>query len=107
MYVCDNKIRTSKSYLHPVKSNIISFIAYYSSPKSEIIFSLQLGLATVWAQGNYSIKLFRIPGTFRKRAASPIAAVALVKKIIFCPVAAALRKVIRSFAFSHFTIDCL
>ena len=28
--------------------------------KSEIIFSMRLGLATVWALGNYSIKLFRI-----------------------------------------------
>ena len=32
----------------------------YAMYKFEIIFSLQLGLATVWAQGNYSIKLFRI-----------------------------------------------
>ena len=31
-----------------------------SSVKFKIIFSLQLGLATVWALGNYSIKLFWI-----------------------------------------------
>ena len=56
MYVCDNKIRTSNGYLHPVKSNIISFIAYYSSPKSEIIFQIRnnffiaVGLfGTMWA----------------------------------------------------------
>lgn len=30
----------------------------YEKYKIKIIFTLRLGLATVWAQGNYSLKLF-------------------------------------------------
>ena len=58
-----------------------------SYEKSEIIFSLQLGVATVWASGNYSIKLFR--GTFR----SIIAVATMVVTVFFCPEAARRSKV--------------